>query len=48
MTIDTNYLVMGAPTTEDENLRDTDAYKHADELGIAVITEAQLQMFLRY
>ncbi len=46
--IETHYLVLGAPETEDENLRDTDAYKQAIELGVKVITEAQLGTFMNY
>ena len=33
---------------KDETLRETDAYKRAMELGIAVLTERQLSLFLRY
>jgi hypothetical protein len=46
--IDTDYLVLGAPEGEDDNLRDTEAFKRAQELGIRVITEAQLSTFLDY
>jgi hypothetical protein len=46
--IDTHYLVLGTPENEDENLRDSDAYKQAVELGIKVITEAQLGTFMNY
>jgi NAD-dependent DNA ligase len=46
--IDTDFLVLGAPENEDESLRDTDAYRRAQELGIRVITEAQLSSFLDY
>jgi hypothetical protein len=46
--IDTDYLVLGAPESEDDNLRDTEAFKRAQELGIRVITEAQLSSFLDY
>ena len=46
--IETNYLVLGSPETEDENLRDTDAYRHAMELGVTVITEAHLKTFMNY
>lgn len=44
----TDYLVMGSPEGEDENLRETQAYKRAQELGIKVITEQQLSSFLNY
>jgi len=46
--IETHYLVMGAPESEDESLRDSDAYKQAVELGVKVITEAQLASFMNY
>jgi hypothetical protein len=46
--IETHYLVLGAPESEDENLRDSDAYKQAVELGIKVITESQLASFMNY
>jgi len=46
--ITTNYLVIGAPESEDENLEDTDDYRRAKELGIRVITEKQLSTFLLY
>jgi len=46
--IDTDYIVLGAPENEDDNLRDTDAFKRAQELGVRVITEAQLSTFLDY
>jgi HAMP domain-containing protein len=46
--IDTDYLVLGAGENEDDNLRDKDAFKRAQELGIRVITEAQLSTFLDY
>ena len=46
--IETHYLVLGAPESEDENLRDSDAYKQAVELGVKVITEAQLETFMNY
>jgi len=46
--IDTDYLVLGAPESEDENLRDSDAFKRAQELGVRVITEDQLSTFLDY
>jgi type II secretory pathway pseudopilin PulG len=46
--ISTDYLVLGSPEGEDENLRDTEAYKRAQELGIKVITERQLSQFLNY
>jgi NAD-dependent DNA ligase len=48
VTIETDYLVLGTPDREDENLRDTDDYKRAQELGIRIITEEQLSTFLRY
>ena len=48
MTVETKFLVMGSPENEEENLRDTDDYKRATELGIKVITEDQLSTFLRY
>ena len=48
VSVDTDYLVIGAPVREDENLQDTEAYKLAKELGITVITEAQLSRFLLY
>jgi hypothetical protein len=48
VSIDTDYLVLGAPESEDDNLRDTEAYKRAMELGIRVITEEQLSSFLDY
>jgi NAD-dependent DNA ligase len=48
VSIDTHYLVMGAPESEDQNLEDTDAYKKAKELGVKIITERQLSSFLRY
>ena len=46
--ITTNYLVIGAPENEDDNLEDTDDYRRAKELGIRVITEKQLSTFLLY
>ena len=46
--ISTDFLVVGAPETEDENLEDTDDYRRAKELGIRVITEKQLSTFLLY
>jgi BRCA1-like protein len=46
--IETHYLVLGEPENEDLNLRDTDAYKQAVELGVKVITEAQLSRFMNY
>lgn len=46
--IDTHYLVLGAPEREDENLRDTEAYRTAQELGVKVITEDQLARFMNY
>lgn len=45
--IDTDYLVLGEPEG-DEDLRETEAYKRAQELGVRVITEAQLSQFLNY
>ncbi len=48
VSVDTDYLVMGLPETEEENLRDSDAYKRAVELGIRILTEAQLSQFLLY
>lgn len=48
VTIDTDFLVMGAPEGEEENLRDTADYKLAMELGIKVLTEEQLSRFLLY
>ena len=48
VSVDTDYLVIGAPVREDENLQDTEAYKLARELGITVITEEQLSRFLLY
>jgi hypothetical protein len=44
----TDYLVLGSPEGEDDNLRDTEAYKKAQELGVKVITERQLSQFLNY
>ncbi len=40
--------MLGEPENEDLNLRDTDAYKQAVELGVKVITEAQLSRFMNY
>jgi NAD-dependent DNA ligase len=48
VTVDTDFLVLGQPEAEDQNLRDTDAYKHAVELGVKILTEAQLSQFLLY
>lgn len=46
--VDTNYLVMGTPQNAEDNLRETDAYKTAKELGITIIPESQLSRFLNY
>lgn len=48
VSVETDFLVLGSPETEEENLRDSVAYKHAMELGVKVITEAQLSQFLLY
>jgi NAD-dependent DNA ligase len=48
VTIDTDFLVLGAPEQEEENLRDSEDYKLAVELGIKVITEEHLAQFLMY
>jgi len=44
----TNYLVLGAPQSEDQSLEDSDDYRRAKELGIRIITEKQLSTFLLY
>lgn len=46
--VDTTYLVLGDPMNADEDLRETEAYKRAQELNVRVITEAQLSSFLDY
>jgi hypothetical protein len=46
--IETDFLVIGAPETEEDNLRESDDYRRAVELGVKVITEAQLSQFLNY
>lgn len=46
--VETDFLVIGAPENEEENLRDSEVYKRAMELGVKVLTEAQLSQFLLY
>jgi hypothetical protein len=46
--VETDFLVIGSPETEEENLRESDEYRRAVELGVKVITEAQLSQFLNY
>jgi NAD-dependent DNA ligase len=48
VTIDTDYVVMGAPESDTDDLRATDAYKRAQELGIPVIREQDLSRFVNY
>ena len=44
----TNYLVIGAPNADGDNLEDSDDYRRAKEYGIRIITEKQLSTFLLY
>ncbi|MCU0726421.1 MAG: hypothetical protein MUE73_11630 [Planctomycetes bacterium] len=46
--VETDFLVIGSPETEEDNLRESDEYRRAVELGVKVITEAQLSQFLNY
>jgi hypothetical protein len=46
--LNTDYLVIGAPESEDAPIEETEAYKAAKMLGVTIITERELSRFTRY